>query len=198
MIVPTHTNYYVKVFDNVLEKKFCQKIITRINKNDVNWLTHNWNVGYDKETGENLPNQSIHDQELSIVTIETKEARLLTDNLWEVIRRYYDEVLEGFTWYTGWEGYSHVRFNKYDVNTKMSKHCDHIKTLFTGNRRGIPVLTVLGALNDNYEGGNLIIGNDEVILKTGSVVIFPSNFMYPHEVQLVTKGTRYSFVSWVY
>ena len=40
---------------------------------------------------------------------------------------------------------------------------------------------------------------DTVIdIPPGAVLIFPSNFMYPHKVEPVTKGTRYSYVSWVY
>jgi len=38
----------------------------------------------------------------------------------------------------------------------------------------------------------------EIKFKKGELVIFPSNFLYPHEVKLVTKGTRYTYVSWVY
>lgn len=54
------------------------------------------------------------------------------------------------------------------------------------------------ALNDNYEGGEFAFWNREkkVILKTGSAILFPSNFMYPHEIMPVTKGTRYSIVTW--
>jgi predicted 2-oxoglutarate/Fe(II)-dependent dioxygenase YbiX len=33
-------------------------------------------------------------------------------------------------------------------------------------------------------------------LKKGSVLMFPSNFMYPHEILEVTKGTRYSIITW--
>ena len=38
----------------------------------------------------------------------------------------------------------------------------------------------------------------EIKLKTGDILIFPSNFMYPHRVEPVKKGIRFSFVSWVY
>ena len=34
--------------------------------------------------------------------------------------------------------------------------------------------------------------------QTGDILIFPSNFMYPHRVEPVKKGIRFSFVSWVY
>ena len=30
----------------------------------------------------------------------------------------------------------------------------------------------------------------------GRLIVWPSNFMYPHTVKPVTKGTRYSIVAW--
>lgn len=54
------------------------------------------------------------------------------------------------------------------------------------------------ALNDVYEGGEFAFWDREkkVSLKKGSAILFPSNFMYPHEIMPVTKGTRYSIVTW--
>lgn len=53
-------------------------------------------------------------------------------------------------------------------------------------------------LNDDYEGGEFaFFGRKKIIKpKTGSVLIFPSNFMFPHEVMPVTKADRYSIVTW--
>ena len=53
-------------------------------------------------------------------------------------------------------------------------------------------------LNDSYEGGEFAFFDRELIfkLKKGSVILFPSNFMYPHEIMPVTKGTRYSVITW--
>ena len=71
--------------------------------------------------------------------------------------------------------------------------------LIDGNIKGIPVLSVVGLLNDNYEGGDFVMFEDyKVSLKKGDVLVFPSNFLYPHKVTPVKKGTRYSFVSWVW
>ena len=53
-------------------------------------------------------------------------------------------------------------------------------------------------LNDNYEGGEFMIRGKEVKLIRGDILIFPSNFIYPHEVKDITKGIRYSFVSWAF
>ena len=54
------------------------------------------------------------------------------------------------------------------------------------------------ALNDDYEGGEFAFFNRELVykLKKGSCIMFPSNFMYPHEIMPVTSGTRYSIVTW--
>jgi predicted 2-oxoglutarate/Fe(II)-dependent dioxygenase YbiX len=94
---------------------------------------------------------------------------------------------------------SPIRFNKYKVGTNMKPHCDHIHTLFDGERKGIPILTVLGLLNDDFEGGDfLMFDGKKLNLSAGDIVIFPSNFMYPHSVTTVTKGTRYSFVCWAW
>ena len=53
-------------------------------------------------------------------------------------------------------------------------------------------------LNDNFEGGEFAFFDGELKYKLGKgdAIMFPSNFMYPHEVVPVTKGTRYSIVTW--
>jgi len=53
-------------------------------------------------------------------------------------------------------------------------------------------------LNDDFEGGEFAFFDRELKykLKKGDALMFPSNFMYPHEVMPVTKGTRYSIITW--
>jgi predicted 2-oxoglutarate/Fe(II)-dependent dioxygenase YbiX len=81
----------------------------------------------------------------------------------------------------------------------MKLHCDHIHDIFDGTRKGIPIMTLVGVLNDDYEGGDFLMWEKEKIsIPTGSVLVFPSNFMYPHEVTSIKTGSRYSFVSWVF
>ena len=54
------------------------------------------------------------------------------------------------------------------------------------------------SLNDDYEGGEFAFFDRELKYKLskGSAILFPSNFMYPHEIMPVTKGTRYSVITW--
>lgn len=53
-------------------------------------------------------------------------------------------------------------------------------------------------LNDDFEGGEFAFFNRELKynLEKGDALLFPSSFMYPHEVMPVTKGTRYSIITW--
>ena len=85
---------------------------------------------------------------------------------------------------------------KYSVGGKYEVHTDH----FTTNVRS---LSVIINLNEGYEGGDLIFTDQKKIevkrikLGKGSIVFFPSNFMYPHSIAPITKGVRYSIVSWL-
>ena len=85
---------------------------------------------------------------------------------------------------------------KYSVGGKYETHTDN----GTHSKRH---LSVIMNLNDNYKGGDLIFTDQKyneikrLKLGKGSIVFFPSNFMYPHSIQPITKGTRYSIVAWL-
>tara|TARA_Y100000114_G_scaffold100616_1_gene93725 strand:- start:176 stop:736 length:561 start_codon:yes stop_codon:yes gene_type:complete len=85
---------------------------------------------------------------------------------------------------------------KYSVGGKYEVHTDHFSDVARH-------LSIIINLNDNYEGGDLIFTDQKqkevkrLKLSKGSVVFFPSNFMYPHGIQPITKGTRYSIVAWL-
>jgi predicted 2-oxoglutarate/Fe(II)-dependent dioxygenase YbiX len=53
-------------------------------------------------------------------------------------------------------------------------------------------------LNDDFEGGEFAFFNKALKYKLdkGDALMFPSSFMYPHEIMPVTKGTRYSIITW--
>lgn len=87
--------------------------------------------------------------------------------------------------------------NRYKEGDSMGCHVDHIHSLFDGKNKGIPIATTLGILNDDFDGGDFVFWEDKVIhLEPGDLLAFPSNFLYPHRVTPVEKGTRYSWISW--
>lgn len=86
-------------------------------------------------------------------------------------------------------------FLMYDVKGKYETHVD----TFHGRSTEVRKLTVLVFLNDDFEGGKFYIANGHERMypeqKKGTVLIFPS-FM-PHGVEPITKGVRYSIVTWM-
>jgi hypothetical protein len=60
------------------------------------------------------------------------------------------------------------------------------------------VLSSVMYLNDDYEGGEMIFQNSGISIKpeAGSIIYFPSNFLYVHEVAEIKSGTRYSMPHW--
>ena len=114
-----------------------------------------------------------------------------------------------FSWYqdfeqvdidkeSNWEACSGIKFNKYNVGDYLSPHYDHIRDFFEGQFRGIPVTSVVGVLNDDFEGGEFRFWKEHTVnIKKGSVLVFPALYLFPHEVTPVTKGVRYSWISWI-
>jgi predicted 2-oxoglutarate/Fe(II)-dependent dioxygenase YbiX len=54
-------------------------------------------------------------------------------------------------------------------------------------------------LNDDFEGGDFVFPDFRIRVKPepGLLIAFPSTHHYLHSVEPVTKGTRYSIVSWM-
>jgi predicted 2-oxoglutarate/Fe(II)-dependent dioxygenase YbiX len=184
-------DFYIKKHSNFLTTDICIKTIEELK--NTKWKENKF---YDPKSNTthtlsgNLENDYSFDNKIST-------HNLIMEKLWIVVKNYIDEL--NFPWFVGWQGYTELRFNRYYQNKKMAEHCDHINSIFDGQRKGIPTLSIVGSLNDDYEGGDFIMFEDKKIdIKQGELIIFPSLFLYPHRVEPVIKGTRYSYVSWVY
>jgi hypothetical protein len=185
---------YVKVYDNWLDAEICKGTIQEL-ESPIMANTFNEHTFYNSKT-KTLSNKS-GNRELSVSYANVTSRDYLMKRVWDGFSNYITEL--NFPWYPGWQGYTGIRFNKYSENKLMAEHCDHINTIFDGNIKGIPTLSFVGVLNDDYEGGEFVMWTDKVIeLKVGSILIFPSVFLFPHKVDPIKKGTRHSFVSWAY
>ena len=162
--------------------------------NTKEWKKHTWN---NYTTGEFTSEPT---KELDVMSCTQEQQKKLTPALIEALDEYQKICSwEGEKTGAGWlTTFSPVRFNKYEVGTMMRKHYDHIHSIFDGKRKGVPIVSIVGNLNEDYEGSEFHCRGKEIKLKTGDILMFPSNFMYPHEVTECTKGTRYSFVSWAF
>lgn len=187
-------SYYVKSYDMIPADK-CKEIIEKIE--DLDWRMHEF---YDVTTGESSPRSG--NQELDVVQLpyspEYDEVRnYVMQSIWNAYQKYVTDLK--FPWWNRWEGFTEVRFNRYKETRIMAEHCDHIHSIFDGQNKGIPVMTALGCLNEDYEGGEFVMFGDTVVpFKAGEIKIFPSVFLFPHRIDPVTSGTRYSFVTWAW
>jgi hypothetical protein len=95
----------------------------------------------------------------------------------------------------GYKNILNIEILKYENTGFYTWHVDHFAD--------IPrTMSCILLLNNDYEGGNLCFRNPdgsgewEVEVKPNRMIIWPSNFLYPHTVKPVTKGKRYSVVAW--
>lgn len=82
---------------------------------------------------------------------------------------------------------------KYDKGHYFKSHCDRD----VNYNRDISVVVFA---NDNYSGGELVFDKINVTVKPvrGQIVIFPSFFLFSHEVKPILEGTKYSLVNWYF
>ncbi len=185
---------YILHLDNWIPQNIIDKSIKELSDNNT-WERHSYT---DSKTFINESKNGNKELDICLGNNLTylKELHQLT---WKALEKYIVIEKLGGEAFDGWKGFSQIRFNRYNKNQIMSKHCDHIQSLFTGNIRGIPILSIVAVLNDDYEGGEFIMFDDyEIKFKAGDLIVFPSVFLYPHLVKPVKKGIRYSFVSWCY
>jgi predicted 2-oxoglutarate/Fe(II)-dependent dioxygenase YbiX len=182
---------YVKIYP-VLDEAFCSKVQEELKS--ATWKQHEF---YNPADGTYAPQSGNRELDVSWDDIPSRQE--LTQKVWETISQYIITDMNK-SYYNGWSGFTHVRFNRYYPDRLMALHCDHIHSMFDGNTKGIPTLSVLGSLNNDYEGGEFLMFDDEkeYKLKAGEIMVFPSVFLYPHRVAPVTKGVRDTFVSWVW
>jgi hypothetical protein len=87
------------------------------------------------------------------------------------------------------EGFSLL---KYSEGEYYGDHYDY----HPENRRQI---TAICYLNNNFEGGELEFPYFDIKVKPqpGMLLLFPSNYAYRHISHTITKGTKYSLVTWM-
>ena len=177
---------FIHIERGLIPKDTCRFVIDSI-KNE-SWSSHSWSTdGKDKF--------SYPTKELDVLEA-TPSLEDILNPLISLSVKYYNDFI-GSEKVSQVTCFSPVRFNRYQKGQTMRIHCDHIKTLFEGEVKGIPVLSIIINFNDDYKGGDLIFWDDyKVDLGEGDVVVFPSLFLFPHRIEEVTENIRYSGVAW--
>ena len=181
---------FIHVERGVIPSDICEFIIKDVETRS--WEPHFWNNAYGKSI------EKVYNRELDIQFFNQKLQELLSPFILEcgkLYNRQYSYINAQQIMYT----FGNIRFNRYAPGQIMRQHIDHIHDIFDGKVKGVPVLSFILNFNDDYEGADLYFWEDTVVkLGKGDIVMFPSNFLFPHGVTEATKGKRYSGVTWAW
>ena len=184
---------YIKIYDDFLPLPAIGSLIKFLNKQEFRVSTV---VGAGNQGG--VVNKQIRDvsefdfKNASDSFTEIHWTNLLQKHFRDFLYRYSREMnlID-----SPWKGISNITALRYKDKGHYKWHTDHCAD--------VPrTFSMIFLLNDDYEGGELTFadpsGHNEMIVekKAGRLILWPSNFMYPHKVQPIIKGMRYSIVAW--
>lgn len=178
---------YILVAKNVIPHDLCDRIIQEYS-NDAEYIPAT--VGDGKTNTKSRKVGRIYISQNQIISVNRPERSIIDAEIFKAagvaIKAYANKHSEFKpSSDTGYE------LLKYQIGDFYTEHTDSYE-------RHPRCISCSFSLNDDYEGGHFGFFNREVTVKApkGSAVMFPSNFMYPHEIIPVTSGTRYSIITW--
>ena len=176
----------------LIPTNLCDYIVDEIEKKE--WRPHSWYNNVQGTFG------SEETKELDVQNITAEHQQLLTPFMISAGASYNAKYhFECERTMQIMNKFSAIRFNRYSPGQIMRQHHDHIHSLWNTQDAGIPVLSFILNLNDDYEGADLYFWEDyKVPLGKGDIIMFPSLFLFPHGVTEATKGRRFSAVSWAW
>lgn len=178
---------YIYTYDNLLPKDLCEKIIKEYESCDEWSLA---GIGYDDQdnTIRNCDTIFISSEE---VISKNRDLRSAIDSeifecVSKAIKRY--SCIHNHLNIVKDSGYQLLRYNPGQF------YIEHVDS-YDKHPRSISCSI---QLNDDYTGGELSFFYNSLTpeSKAGSAIMFPSNFMYPHQITPVKSGTRYSIITW--
>lgn len=184
------------VYRDVLKPSI--NIINRIEEvlSDKNISSYNWLealVGYQQKMPEY---RDCLDFKFKKTDIEhdTSETSLKLQQIWQDCYDVQSQAVQDYAnkhnlydFLRYWEAFNFV---KYGPGQHFQEHHDNGYSYNC-------VVSLVGYLNDDYEGGELYFRKQNLMIKpkAGDLYIFPSNYMYPHRAMPVQSGVKYSLVT---
>ena len=177
---------YIVIFENIVPNELCDEVLKEYN-NDKNWTNTTTFGGLQRNTRRC---DAIHISDSFIIEQNQEKRKGIDDKLFvcavESIKKYNEKFK--YAKIQGDSGYTLLRYQEGEF---YSEHTDHFL-------QAPRIVSCSFTLNDDFEGGEFGFFNRELIYKPpkGSALMFPSNFLYPHEVMPVTRRVRYSIITW--
>lgn len=184
---------YVKVFENFLPINLLETL-TKICKDSNNFEDADI-LGADQKGG----HIKKHIRDTLTWKMKAIGTESLTEIHWTNLLCYFfkcavENYLKDFDEYMNFQ-VSEIQILKYKVGGHYKFHTDFSPK--------VPrTYSCIFLVNDDYEGGDLVFKYPDsakqytVKRKKNTMIVWPSNFLFPHSVKPVTQGERYSIVSW--
>ena len=174
---------YIKVYEETVDDELCNSLMSaKLNYEPSSFSNHE---GITKNSEERVVMDDVW------IRKDNKFYEPLKGCFVKAVRQYEFDFPRFLCEHT-----TDFRINKYGVGGFMSEHIDNIHHSH-GQKWGYPHVTILLYLNDDYDGGEFVVAGKEIKPNKGSAIVFPANFMYPHEAKIVTEGTRWSVLAWL-
>lgn len=180
---------YIIKFPNSIPGDLCDSIIKEYKDTD---LWHHTTIGKNAELNTEIRDvNTILISRDDVINLNHDVRKELDHRIFTHVNAAMKKYNEKFS-FALIESDSGYELLRYNVGQKYIQHVDHFKE--------VPrTLTCVIGLNDDYEGGEFTFFDKELSMKVekGTILMFPSSFQYPHSVEPVTSGTRYSIVTWL-
>ena len=178
-----NVNDYIKFYQDVVDRDLCVDVtMEKYPYEPSAYATH--------DSGKFIENNRVTSEDYWI-----REDHKFYQPLKKTYENIYTKYKEDFPDFTV-QHHTDFRISKYSKGCFMSRHVDLIHHSH-GQQYGYPQVTVLLFLNDDYKGGKIEISETLYNTPSGSSIVFPSNFVYPHQVLQVEDGVRYSVTCWL-
>jgi hypothetical protein len=163
---------YIKTYDDFLDENSCNQLIEAFNKNK--------NV-------ENHDTELYKFEQLNLNTSGLGQvAQQVCSGLSAIYEQYFEEV--GVSEYIGVQGFEQVRIKKYykNLDYQFKTHIDVADA--NSMKRYLIAIVYLNDNNGVTEFPQLGVSNTP---KTGSVIVFPPTWQYPHAGKIPTDTDKY-------
>ena len=183
---------YIKIFDNFIPKN-ALSVLTKVCKNHKDFnegeiIKNSGKVLTDKES-----------RNVKIWELENLNTNNYTQIYWSSYFVYtFREAIKKYDEYFKLNS----SYEVLDIQILKYTPGGHYKFHVDSGTHTPRTLSCIFFINDDYEGGDLLFRfpNQKETIRVDKIknrmIVWPSNFLYPHSVSPVTKGERYSVVSW--
>jgi len=178
---------YIIIIPNIVPLDLCQNIIKEYINSDE-W--QNAGTGPNGDANLNIRNCDYIQVSHSDIIQDSINRLNIDNNLFDIAAQCIKEYKKQFKHSLIQQdtGYDLLRYNTGGFYTQ------HVDSFLQAPR----LVSCSLCLNDDYEGGEFAFFDKALKYKLniGDAIMFPSTFMYPHEIMPIIKGTRYSIITW--